>query len=329
MTNIIKMRILSGYRATGKIHIGNLFGSLINWTKLQDKYECFFEIADWHALTTGYNNTRELKKYIVEMTKDWLACGISETKSTIFVQSSVKEHAELYLLFSMIVPVPWLERNPTLKEQIRDLHLQGKVNYGLLGYPVLQAADILIYKAEKVPVGEDQLAHLELSREIARRFNSLFSPIFPEPEPMLTASPRIPGIDGRKMSKSLGNSILVEDDEETIREKIMSAYTDPEKIYKGDKGHPDKSGCVVFAYHKIVSENWEGIKEDCISGKLGCVDCKKGASRNMAELLGPYRERRLNIKDERVCEILEDGSKKAQVFASQTLEEVRKAMNLW
>ncbi|HID93763.1 MAG TPA: tryptophan--tRNA ligase, partial [bacterium (Candidatus Stahlbacteria)] len=223
----MKGRILSGHRVSGKLHMGHLFGTLFNWVKLQDEYECFFEIADLHALTTDYEKTDELKRRIIDITKGWLACGLTLDKSTLFVQSRVSEHAELHLLFSMLVLVNRLERMPTLKEKIRDLNLHNRVNYGLLGYPVLQAADILVYKADAVPVGEDQLAHIEITREIARKFNSLYREVFPEPKALLTKFPRVPGIDGRRMAKSLQNSILIDDDVDTIKQKVMRAYTDP------------------------------------------------------------------------------------------------------
>jgi len=325
---MVKGRILSGCRVTGKIHIGNLFGALTNWVKLQNEYECFYEIADLHALTTNYSHTMDIKTKIREMAADWIAAGIGAEKATIFVQSMVPEHAELHLLFSMIVPLPWLERNPTVKEMVRDLNLQNKVNYGLLGYPVLQAADILIYKADTVPVGEDQLAHVELTRQIARRFNSIYGVIFPEPVSILTEFSKVPGIDGRKMSKSLGNVILMDESSESIKEKVMRAFTDPLKIRKEDKGHPD--GCVVFAYHKTVNKNRvDEIRKDCTQGKIGCVSCKEEAAKYMDKILKPYRERRSMLKDEDIDAILKEGSKKARKVAKKTLKEVREAMNLW
>ncbi|MDI6840830.1 MAG: tryptophan--tRNA ligase [bacterium] len=324
----IKGRVLSGYRATGKIHIGNLFGALTNWVKLQDEYECFYEIADLHALTTSYNHTKDLRIRIREMAADWIASGISPEKSTIFIQSMVPEHAELHLFFSMLVPMPWLERNPTLKEMVRDLNLQNKVNYGLMGYPILQAADILAYKADVVPVGEDQLAHIELTRQIARRFNSIYGCIFPEPVSLLTEFPKVPGIDNRKMSKSLNNAILMDEDFDSIKVKVMQAFTDPLKIHKEDFGHPD--GCVVFAYHKLVnSERVDEIRKDCTQGKLGCVSCKEEAAEFMDKVLNLYRERRASLKEKNLDEILEEGSRRARVIAKKTLEEVREIMNLW
>lgn len=332
----MKKRILSGNRATGKVHIGNLFGALINWVKLQSEYECFYEIADLHALTTGYDKTEDMRANIREMAVGWIACGISPEKSTIFIQSLVPEHSELHLLLSMLVPLGWLERNPTLKEQVRDLNLQGKVNYGLLGYPVLQAADILAYKADAVPVGEDQLSHLEITREIARKFNSVYKSIFPEPEALLTKSPRVPGIDGRKMSKSLDNTILVNEPTEVVREKMKKAFTDPLKIHKNDKGHPD--GCVVFAYYKLCAsegshlpvnlEKVEEIKEECTNGKIGCVSCKEKLAGLLNKTLAPYREA-YHKKEGNIDEILEEGSRKARKVAKKTLCEVKEVMSLW
>lgn len=324
----MEKRILSGYRATGRIHIGNLFGTLQNWVKLQSEYKCFYEIADLHALTTNYNRNEHMKSNIREMATDWIACGISPEKSTIFVQSVIPEHAELHLLFSMLVPLGWLERNPTLKKQIRDLNLQGKLNYGLLGYPVLQSADILVYKADIVPVGEDQLSHIEITREIARKFNSTYKPIFPEPQSLLTNSPRIPGLDGRKMSKSLDNTILVNESSEVTKEKVKKAFTDPLKIRKNDKGHPD--GCVVFAYHKLVNTEKIGeIRELCTQGKIGCVSCKEELASLLNETLAPYREACGKVSQDNIDEILEEGSKRAKKIAKETLSEVKEVMNLW
>ncbi|MCK4308307.1 tryptophan--tRNA ligase [candidate division WOR-3 bacterium] len=324
----MKKKILSGNRATGKIHIGNLFGVLTNWVKLQSKYECFYEIADLHVLTTNYNHNEHMRSNIKEMAIDWMACGISPEKSTIFIQSLVPEHAELYLFFSMLVPLGWLERNPTLKEQIRDLNLQDKVNYGLLGYPVLQAADILAYKADAVPVGEDQLSHIEITREIARRFNSVYKSIFPEPKALLTDSPKVPGLDGRKMSKSLDNAILVDELPEITKEKVKKAFTDPLKIHKNDKGHPD--GCVVFAYYKLVNvEKIEEVRKLCTQGKIGCVNCKEELANLLNKLLVPYREAYSKVNQEDIDEILEEGSRKARKVAKETLCEVKEVMNLW
>ncbi len=324
-------RVLSGLRPTGKIHIGNYFGALINWVNLQKEYECFYEVADWHVLTTDYKNTEKIKEYIIEAVCDWISIGIDPEKSVIFIQSQVKEHAELYLLFGMLISIARLERNPTVKEQVRDLGLEENISYGHLGYPVLQASDILIYKANLVPVGEDQLPHIEITREIARRFNYLYGETFPLPEPILTKTPRVPGIDGKaRMSKSLNNTIFVDEEPEELERKIMKAYTDPMKIKLGDPGHPD--GCVVFAYHSLIDgkENPE-IREGCESGKLGCVECKKNCINKMVSFLAPFREKKKGLKKniKRIIEIIEVGNKKAQEVAKNTLEDVREKMKLW
>jgi len=322
-------RILSGLRPTGKVHIGNYFGALVNWVKFQKEYECYYEVADWHVLTTDIEHLDLMQKNIIETVIDWIAAGIDPDKSVVFVQSGVKEHAELHLLLSMLVSVPRLQRNPTLKEQIRDLEREEeKISYGHLGYPVLQTADILLYKPEKVPVGEDQLPHLELSRELARRFNNLFGETFPIPEPILSPAPRVPGIDKRKMSKSLNNAIYLSDTEEEVERKIKRAFTDPLKIKLGDPGHPD--GCVVFAYHNLINkEQVPEIREGCESGKLGCVECKKNCAFKMNEFLSPIREKRNSLKEKDIIEILKEGTGKAKEFAERTMEEVREKMNLW
>ncbi|PIP14358.1 MAG: tryptophan--tRNA ligase [bacterium (Candidatus Stahlbacteria) CG23_combo_of_CG06-09_8_20_14_all_34_7] len=325
----MKGTILSGFRPTGKTHIGNLIGALENWVKLQDEYSCYFEIADWHLLTTGYETTSEIQLNIIEMAADWIAAGLDPKKSVIFIQSQIKEHAELHLLFSMITPISWLERNPTLKEQIRNLKINENINYGLLGYPVLQAADILCYKATAVPVGEDQLPHLELSREIARRFNSLYKPIFPDPKSLITQFPKVPGIDGKKMSKSMNNAIFIADNEDEILKKVKTCITDTSKVYKNDPGHPDI--CNVFQYHRIFNKmQTDEIRKECVSGKLGCVDCKKNASDKINEYIAPIREKRNELlkEPESIYEILNKGSISAGKVAETTLNEVNKCMNL-
>ncbi len=322
-------RILSGLRPTGKVHIGNYFGALVNWIKFQEEYECYYEVADWHVLTTDLEHIDLMQKNIIETVTDWIAAGIDPYKATIFVQSGVKEHAEFHLLLSMLVSVSRLQRNPTLKEQIRDLNKEEEqISYGHLGYPVLQTADILLYKPEKVPVGEDQLPHLELSRELARRFNSLFGETFPIPEPILSHAPRVPGVDKRKMSKSLNNAIYLSDAKEEVENKIKKAFTDPLKIKLGDKGHPD--GCVVFAYHNLINkEEIPEIREGCESGRLGCVECKKNCAFKMNEFLNPIRDKRKNLKEDDVRGILNEGTKRAREFAKKTMEEVREKMKLW
>jgi tryptophanyl-tRNA synthetase len=319
--------ILSGMRPTGKLHLGNYVGVLSNWVKLQDEYECFFEVADWHVLTTGYEDTSDILKDGIEVVTDWLAAGIDPGKSVVFVQSDIKEHAELHLLLSMLVSVARLERNPTVKEQVRDLGLGENVTYGHLGYPVLQAADIIVYKAHAVPVGEDQLPHLEITREIARRFNTIYGEVFPIPEPLLTRFPRLPGLDGKRMSKSVGNVILLSDGPEVIGKKVMTAVTDPAKIRMGDPGHPEI--CNVFAYHRrFNAEAEKDIESRCKSGELGCVECKKVCGEAIADYLAPIRERRkeLEMNEKAIIEILDEGARKARARAEATMDEVRRAM---
>ena len=322
-------RILSGMRPTGKLHLGNYLGALQNWVELQESSENFHMVADWHALTTDYEHVDEIVPNTLEMVIDWLAAGIDPEKSPVFVQSHIPEHAELHLLFSMLVTTSRLERNPTVKEQVRDLHLEDTVSYGHLGYPVLQAADILLYKANLVPVGEDQVPHVELTREIARRFNTLYGEVFPVPEAKLTHFPRLPGLDGRRMSKSLGNTILLSDTPEEIAAKVRTAYTDPKKIRATDPGNPD--GCVVFAYHRAFNtENAPRIGDLCRAGHLGCVANKKDLAFVLAEKLAPIRERRreLAAHPERVREALRQGDERARAVARETMKEVRKAMKL-
>ncbi|MEJ7554672.1 MAG: tryptophan--tRNA ligase [Aquificaceae bacterium] len=388
------MRVLSGMRPTGKLHLGHYFGVIKNWVKLQEEHETFYMVADWHALTTGYKRVEEIPQNIEDMLIDWLTLGIDPKKSVVFQQSKVKEHAELFLIFSMITPKSWLEWNPTYKDtkynllRIADLSLMFKGGirdhvktlvaklpykvedldaleellldtisdalitalfegyldkemfkelnvskrdfydtdtYGFLGYPVLQAVDILIYKAQAVPVGEDQLPHIELSREIARRFNHLYGETFPEPQAILTETPRLPGTDGRKMSKSYNNAIYFADSEEEVKKKVMSFYTDPQKLRRGDPGRPEI--CPVFFYHKIFSpsERTQEIERECKSGKLGCVDCKKIMLEGLEAFLKPIREKREQVAKDRelLIHILEEGSEKARQIAKETMEEVR------
>jgi len=320
--------ILSGMRPTGRLHLGNYVGVLSNWVKLQGEYECFFEVADWHVLTTGYEDTSGILRDGIEVVTDWLAAGIDPEKSVVFVQSDVKEHAELHLLLSMLVSVARLERNPTVKEQVRDLGLGDNVMYGHLGYPVLQAADIILYKAHAVPVGEDQLPHLEITREIARRFNTLYEEVFPIPEPLLTRFPRLPGLDGKRMSKSMGNVILLSDEPEEIAKKVMTAVTDPEKIKMGDPGHPDI--CNVFAYHSRFNSDSVGkIEAGCKSGELGCVECKRKCAVAISEYLAPIRERRkeLQTDEKSILEMLSEGAERARERAQETMNQVRQAMH--
>lgn len=323
-------RVLSGMRPTGKLHLGHLHGALENWRSLQDRYECFYFVADWHALTTEYRDPRVLKEYIGEMVLDWLAVGLDPERSVLFVQSWVKEHAELHLLFSMITPLGWLERNPTYKEQQEELKEKDLGTYGFLGYPVLQAADILIYKAEFVPVGKDQLPHVELCREIARRFNYLYGETFPEPQALLTESPYVPGTDGRKMSKSYNNAVYLSDPPEVISSKISVMFTDPQRGRRTDPGRPEL--CPVFALHRLYSpeERQREIDQECRRAGIGCVDCKRILIGNLLQALSPLQEKRsklLDRKDE-VREILIEGSQKARQVAQETMEEVRRALAL-
>ncbi|QWK20336.1 MAG: tryptophan--tRNA ligase [Hydrogenobacter thermophilus] len=393
------MRVISGMRPTGRLHLGHYFGVVKNWISLQEEHETIFFIADWHALTTAYKKTSELQQNIKEVMLDWIALGIDPKKSLLFIQSRVKQHAELFLLFSMITPKSWLEWNPTYKDtkynllRIQDLELQFKGGtrdlvreliaklpykvedfealeelildglsdtfiravfegymesdvlkelnvskrdfydtdtYGFLGYPVLQAVDILIYKANAVPVGEDQLPHIELTREIARRFNHLYGETFPEPQAILAETPKLVGIDGRKMSKSYNNAIYFADTKEEVQQKVMRFFTDPQKLRKGDPGRPEI--CPVFMYHKLFTheEKVYEIERDCRSGKLGCVECKRIMFEGLERFLEPIRERRESLRKDidHLTEIFEEGSKKARQIASKTLEEVREKMNL-
>ena len=325
-----KQRVLSGMRPSGKLHLGNLVGALDNWRKLQDEYDCFFFVADWHALTTEYSNPEIIPESIREMMIDWLSVGLSPEKSVLFVQSSVKEHAELHLLLSMITPLPWLERVPSYKEQQAELVNRDLTTYGFLGYPLLQTADIIIYKAHKVPVGIDQVPHVELSREIARRFNSLYGPVFPLPEPMLTEVPKLLGIDGRKMSKSYNNAIYISDPPQEIRTKVGQMFTDPQRVKRSDPGNPDI--CNVFAFHKVYSspETVERVNVDCRRAAIGCVEDKRNLAENILAYLAPIHEKRaLYVKNpHRIEEVLEDGCRRARVISVQTMEEVRRAMRL-
>ncbi len=322
-----KKVILSGMRPTGKLHLGHLVGALENWVALQDEYQNYHLIADYHALTTNPDTT-EIEQNSLDMLIDWLSAGIDPSKSPVFRQSRVKEHAELHLIFSMLITTARLERNPTLKEQVRDLSMEN-IAYGHLGYPVLQAADILLYKGDVVPVGEDQLPHIEITREIARKFNNQYKAVFPEPEGKITKFARLPGLDGRRMSKSIGNTILLSDSPEAIAKKMKGAVTDPQKVRKGDPGRPDI--CLVFAYHnKFNQSEVSEIRKGCESGALGCVDCKMNCARHVTEALAPNRENRAQweTKPDRVREILGDGERRAQSVARQTMSEVHEAMGI-
>jgi tryptophanyl-tRNA synthetase len=326
-----RKRILSGMRPTGKLHLGNLHGALDNWLQLQKQYDSFFFVADWHALTTDYASPGQIRQNTWDMVLDWLSAGLDPNQCTIFIQSDVKEHAELYLLLGMITPLPWLERNPTYKEQQQQLDQKDLATYGFLGYPVLQAADIIIYRANGVPVGKDQLPHVELTREIARRFNFMYQrEVFPVPDPLLTEVPVLPGLDGRKMSKSYGNCIFITESEESIREKILRMMTDPQRVRRTDKGDPELSP--VFAYHKLYSPPAEvtDIAEGCRSASIGCVDCKKRLIANVVARLAPIREKRIQLESRKneVLDAIQAGTNTARAEAVKTMEEVRSAIGL-
>lgn len=321
-----KQVILSGMQPTGQLHLGNLEGALRHWVKLQNDYEMYCCIVDWHALTSDYDQTSQLHDRIIEVAIDYLSAGLDPEKCAIFIQSQVKEHAELHLLFSMIIPIPWLERVPSYKEKSVELGLDS---YGFLGYPLLQAADILIYKANWVPVGKDQLPHIELTREVARRFNGLYGDVFPEPQGKLSQAPAILGIDNRKMSKSYNNDICMGESDESTGKKISTMYTDPTKIRMGDPGHPDE--CPVYLLHKIYNSDHLTIHRDCSAGKLGCVKCKKICAEETNRALKPIRQRRAELEKDLtyVRKVLESGADKARAKAQETMEDVRKAMKLW
>lgn len=317
-------------RPTGKLHLGHLVGALDNWVPLQDSYDCFYCIVDWHALTTHYENTAEIREMIIDNTTDWLAAGLDPKRSTLFVQSRVLEHAELHVLLSMITPLGWLERVPTYKEQLNELAGRDLHTYGFLGYPLLQAADIMVYRANAVPVGEDQVPHIELTREVARRFNHLYATVFPEPRSLLTRTPRLPGTDGRKMSKSYNNTIALNDPPETIRTTVKNMMTDPARKRRTDPGDPLK--CPVGDYHKVFSpeETNQRVDQGCRSAGIGCIECKGWLSDNLVERLGPVFERRRDIErhPSDVQDILADGGNRARVAARETMEQVREAMKI-
>lgn len=324
-----KQRIVSGMRPTGALHLGHYFGVLANWTKLQEQYDCYYFVADWHALTSEYADPTKIKGFVPGLVLDWVASGLDPEKCVIFQQSKVKAHAELHLLLSMITPLGWLERCPTYKEQKEQLAAKDLNTYGFLGYPVLQAADILIYRPYAVPVGQDQLPHLELTREIARRFNHLNGDFFPEPKAELTESPKLPGLDGRKMSKSYGNAIGLGEPMDEVRPKIMKMLTDENRLRKADPGDPEI--CNLFPYHKLMTgaEKWAEIEEGCRNASWGCVDCKKLLISSLEEYMAPMHERRRALENdpERLWAIMEDGNARAQKKAEETIEEVRRLLN--
>ncbi|HXY77701.1 MAG TPA: tryptophan--tRNA ligase [Candidatus Acidoferrales bacterium] len=360
-----KKRVLSGMRPTGKLHLGNYVGALENWVRMQEQYECFYVIVDWHALTTDYADTSHVKENVADVLLDWLSAGLDPAKCVMFLQSQVPTHAELHLLLSMITPIGWLERVPTYKEQRENIKGKDLDTYGFLGYPVLQAADILIYKADVVPVGEDQVAHVELTREVARRFNQFYSTrveatganltaaqtdwlvsqgrpivrdgayvffegVFPEPQSLLTPAPRLPGTDGRKMSKSYDNAIMLTDAEPVVRQKLKTMVTDPRRIKRTDRGDPDV--CPVGDLHKIFSskETMEKVYEGCRSAGIGCIECKSWVADALVKILNPMQERRKKYEDNPrlAWDILEAGSARAREVAGGTMGEVRRAMGL-
>jgi len=326
---VARKRILSGTRPTGRLHLGHLHGALLNWVKLQDEYDCYYFAADWHALTTEFEHTEIVKPAIREMVMDWVAVGLDPERSVIFVQSEVKEHAELYLLLAMITPLGWLERVPSYKDyQLqtgRDLS-----TYGFLGYPLLQAADILIYRAHGVPVGEDQVPHIELTRDIARRFNAFYGEIFPEPRALLTQVPKVPGTDGRQMSKSYGNAIELSEDPDSITRKLKTMITDPARKRRSDPGNPEV--CPVYDLHKIYSD--QGVLEwsahGCRSAEIGCLDCKGALIPTVIQSLAPVREKRRYFAEHpaEIDEIIESGNRRARAFAQETMLLVREAMKI-
>jgi len=328
------MRILSGMRSTGRLHLGHYKGVLENWLTLQQNHQCFFFAADWHALTTEYANPAIVKETIWDMLIDWLAVGIDPEKSVIFIQSEVPEHAELHLLFSFMTPLSWLERVPTYKDQIEQLREKDLGTYGFLGYPLLQAADILIYQANGVPVGEDQVPHVELTREVARRFNHLYRqgipPLFPEPESLLMPASKLPGLDGRKMSKSYNNTIELSEDWKTTEKKIKTMPTDPARVKRTDPGTPEK--CPVWEFHKVYSseDEQQWVQHGCTTAEIGCIDCKTCMLVHMKEELDPIRERRIAIaaRPDDLHDIVRAGNERARHEASRTMDKVRKSLKM-
>ncbi|MEJ2683210.1 MAG: tryptophan--tRNA ligase [Candidatus Sulfobium sp.] len=324
-------RVLSGMQSSGKVHIGNLVGAIQNWVRLQEKYECYYFIADWHALTVGYANPKAVRESVDDLLVNFLAAGLDPEKCTIFIQSRILEHAELHLLLSMITPLGWLERVPTYKEKQQELKERDLATYGFLGYPLLQAADIIIYRASHVPVGVDQVPHLEISREIARRFNNFYGEVFPEPEALLTEFPKVPGVDGRKMSKSYDNAIYLSDTPKEVERKILTMTTDPARVKRTDIGNPELSP--VFQLHKIFStkEEQERVAEGCRTAGIGCIDCKKVLIGNVFKVLEPIWAKRAELLDNpaRLREIAEHGNGKARKAAQETMALVREAMGFY
>ncbi len=323
-------RVLSGSQPTGKLHLGNYIGAIKNWVELQDQYECFFFIADLHSLTTQSGKSKLLKEYVIDQYMDILACGIDINKSTLFIQSAVPAHTQLHLILSMITPLGWLERNPTFKEKKNELKTTDINNYGFFGYPVLQAADILIYKASRVPVGMDQVPHLEITREIARKFNSIYGDYFPEPKPLLTQTPKISGVDGRKMSKSYDNAIYLSDSPEIIEKKLKKFITDKNKVYKNDPGDPTK--CTVYPFYKSFTDKkiTEETETGCKSGSLGCADCKKRIADIINKELQPYKEKKKNMEKDIdfIIKTINDNNEKAVQITEKNIKEIYKLVGL-
>jgi len=323
-----KKRIFSGMRPTGKLHLGHLVGALQNWTKLQDEYECVFGIVDWHALMGEYENSRVIKENIIDMAIDWMACGIDPERSIIMVQSEVPEHTELHMIFSCLTPLGWLERCPTYKEQLREIKTRDLQTYGFLGYPVLQAADIMLYRAQAVPIGEDQLPHIELTREIARRFNHIFkTDLFPDCDAILTETPRLLGIDGRKMSKSYDNAINLSDSQEETVRKVKQMFTDPKRVRKSDPGHPDK--CNVYSYYKVFApEMAEEVKTWCTGAQKGCTECKMILAERILAKTADIKKKRKELEADpaKVRRILDEGRDKARAVARETMARVKETV---
>jgi tryptophanyl-tRNA synthetase len=325
-----KKRIVSGMRPTGKLHLGHVHGALNNWRSLQDDYECFYFIADWHALTSEYERTEIIRESMRDIIIDWISVGLDPKRSVFFIQSSIKEHAELHLIFSMVTPLSWLERNPTYKEQLKEMAQKNLYTYGFLGYPVLQAADILMYKANGVPVGEDQSPHVELTREIARRFNHFYGEVFPLPELLLTPEAKILGIDRRKMSKGYDNAIFISDPKEVIEKRVSEMITDPQRARRSDPGRPDY--CNVFTFHELYTdkEKVQEIDTACRNATIGCVECKQTMAASLNVALEPIREKRreLEASPETIDAIMEAGNRKARKIARGTMEEVREVVKI-
>ena len=324
----MKKTVFSAMRPTGKLHLGHAVGALNNWVELQKEYACIFGIVDWHALMGEYEQSKEIADNIIDMAIDWVAYGVDPKRSIIFVQSQVPEHVELQMILSCITPLGWLERNPTYKEQLREVKTRDLQTYGFLGYPVLQAADILLYKADAVPIGEDQLPHIELTREIARRFNHIYkTKLFSDCKAILTQTPRLLGLDGRKMSKSYQNAIDLSDSEDTIKKKVKNMFTDPKRLRLTDPGHPDE--CNVFSYHEVFNaQQQEDVRQWCTQAQKGCTDCKMILADVVIDHLRPIREKRRELEKDkdRIRDILEDGRKKAQKIAKKTMTEIKEAI---